>query len=59
MHNFKLKKYKFKYLVDNMIIDLWFFGNFLSIENIKRKCNLTVEFSKCTSNKKKLSEVII
>ena len=42
---------KFKYLVDDITIDLWFPGNFVSMEHIKRKCNLVVEFSKYSSNK--------
>ena len=35
------------------VVNLWFYGNFLSIEDIrKKKCNLMIYLSKFTSNKK-------
>ena len=46
MHNFISQKLKLKYLIDDIVID-FFFRNFISM-----KCNLTVRFSKFTSNKK-------
>ena len=45
-------------MIDDITIDLQFFGNFASIENIRRKCNPKVDFSKFISNKKILIEVI-
>ena len=33
-------------------------GNFANIENIIRKCNIKVDLSKFTSNKKNLSRVV-
>ena len=50
---------KFKYLIDDMTIDLWSFGNFASIEDIKRNCNPMVDLSKFISNKKIFSEIVI
>ena len=35
MHNFILQK--FEHLIDDIVIDLWLFGNFASIEDIKKK----------------------
>ena len=46
------KKLKFKYLIDDITIDLLFFWNFTRIEDIIRTYNPTVRFSKFTSNKK-------
>ena len=41
-------------MTDDIAIDLWFFENFASIENIRRKCNIMVDLLKFTSNKKKI-----
>ena len=41
-------------MIDDIAIDLWFFENFASIENIRRKCNIMVDLSKFTSNKKNI-----
>ena len=49
----------FKQLIDNTIIDLWSSTNFSSMEGIKRKCNLMMDLSKFTYNKKILSEVVV
>ena len=49
---------QFKQLIDDIVIDLQYFGNFASIENIRRKCNPKVDFSKFISNKKILIEVV-
>ena len=51
IHNFKLQKLKFKHLIDNITIDLLFFWNFASMEDIIRTCNLIFRFTKFTSNK--------
>ena len=45
-------------MIDNITIDLQFFENFANIEDIRRKCNQNVDFSKFISNKKILIEVI-
>ena len=44
-------------MIDNIAIDIWFLGNFASMDNIRRKCNLIVDLSKFTSNKKILNKV--
>ena len=49
----------YKILIDNIVIDLWSFEKFANIKDIRRKCNLIVDLSKFTSNKKILSEVIV
>ena len=43
---------KFKHLIDNITIDLWFSWNFSCMEDIIRTCNPIIRFSKFTSNKK-------
>ena len=58
MHNFKLKKLKFKQFIDKITIDLWFFRNFTSMEDIRRRYNQMVDLSKFTSNKRILSKVV-
>ena len=35
-------------------INLWSYWNFVSIEDIKRKCNIMMDLSKFTSNKKNI-----
>ena len=54
------KNLKFENLNDDIGIDFWYFRNFASMNDIKIKCNILVDLSKFTSNKKKkvLSEVI-
>ena len=59
MHNFKLQNMQFKQFVDGITIDIKFFRNFTSIEDIKRRCNPIVDLSKFTSNKKILSNVVV
>ena len=49
----------YKILIDNIVIDLWSFEKFANIEDIRRKCNLIVDLSKFTSNKKILSKIIV
>ena len=58
MYKFTLKISKFKTLIDDIVIDLWFYWNFARINYIRRKCNLIVYLSKFISNRKILSEVI-
>ena len=50
---------KFKHLIDNIVTNFLFYGNFASMKNIIKKCNPIVNFSKFTSNKKILSGVVI
>ena len=52
MYNFILQNSKFKHLSNSIAIDFWFYWNFTSMEDIKRKCNPIVDLSKFTSNKK-------
>ena len=49
---------QFKQLIDDITIGLSFSRKFASIENIKRKCNLIVDLSKFTSNKKIFSKTV-
>ena len=42
------KNLKFNYLIDDINIDIWFYGNFTSIEDIRRKYNPIVNLSKFT-----------
>ena len=42
------KNLKFNYLIDDINIDIWFYGNFASIEDIRRKYNPIVNLSKFT-----------
>ena len=53
----KKKTLKFKYLIDDITIRLWFSENFASMKNIRRKYYPMVNLSKFTSNKKILSAV--
>ena len=52
MHGLDPKNMKFKYLIDEVDIDFWFFWNFACMENIIRIYNSIVKFSKFTFNKK-------
>ena len=49
------KNFKFKRLIDDIAIDILFFGKFSSMVHVRRKCNPTVDLSKFTSNKMILS----
>ena len=51
------KNLKFKYLIDDIVIDLRFSRNFVNMQDIRRKCNLMMNLSKFTSNKNILSRV--
>ena len=55
----KYKNLKFKYLIDNITIDIWFSRNFPSMEDISRKYNQMVDLSKFTSNKKILRKFVV
>lgn len=50
VHNFKPKKVKFKYLIDNTVIGLRSFINFASVKDIIIKCNPTMDLWKFASN---------
>ena len=50
MYNFIIKKLKLKYLIDDIVINFWYFWNFVSMENIIKTFRLTIRFSKFTSN---------
>ena len=52
------KSLQFKQLINDITIDIQSFGNFASIEHIRRKCNSMVDLSKFTYNKNILSEVV-
>ena len=54
----KKKTLKFKYLIDDITIRLWFSENFASMKNIRRTCYLMKDFSKFTINKTLLSGVV-
>ena len=49
---------KFKYLINDIINNIWFNGNFASTKAITRKCNILVNSLKFTLNKKILSGII-
>ena len=51
----KFTSNKFKNFIDDITVDLQFFRNFASMEYIRRRCNLMVNLSKFTFNKKILS----
>ena len=38
MHNFRLKKLKFKYLIDDIAINLGSSENFVTMDDVRRKC---------------------
>ena len=46
-------------MVDDIIIDIWSFGNFANMEDIRRKCNLMIDLSKFTYNKKILNKIVV
>ena len=52
MQNFRYKILIFKFLIDDIVIDVWSSCNFLSIKDIIRECNPIVRFLKFISNKK-------
>ena len=45
-------------MIDDISIDLWSSKNFVSIKNIRIKCNSTVDLSKLIFNKKKIVKFI-
>ena len=55
----KFKNLQFKQFIDDITIDLQFFRNFASMENIRRMCHIMMDLSKFTSNKKTLSKVVV
>ena len=50
---------KFEYLFDDITIHIWSLENFVSVEDIVRKCNPILNLLKFISNKIILSEVIV
>ena len=59
MHTFKLQKScNFKKIIDDTAIDFYFFRNFASVEDIRRRCNPIVDLSKFTSSKKIWNKVV-
>ena len=53
------KNFKFKYLIDDIVIDLRSSRNFVNMKDIRRKCNPIMDLSKFTSNKNILSRVVV
>ena len=58
LYNLRLQKLEIFYLIDNIAIDFWTFGEFSSMLDIRKQWNPIVNLSKFTSNKKILSWVI-
>ena len=54
MYNLDYKSLKFKYLINDIIIDIWSYRNFASMRNIKRKFNSMVKVLKFTYNNKEI-----
>ena len=50
------KNLQLKQFINDIAINLQFSRNFASMEYIRRRCNLMVDFSKFTFNKKILSK---
>ena len=48
---------KFKHLIDNIVINLYYIENFANMKHIRRKCNPTMHYSKFTFNKRIISGV--
>ena len=48
------KNSKFKYLIDDITINIWFYWYLVNIEDIRRKRDPIVDLSKFTFNKKKI-----
>ena len=44
-------------MIDDITINIWFYWYFVSMEDIRRKCDPMVDLSKFIFNKKKLSRV--
>ena len=59
MHNIRLVNFEFKYLIDNITINLGSFRNFANMKDILTKCNPMMNLSKFTSNKKILGAVVV
>ena len=53
INNFKLQK------LDDKVINLGSFENFVDLKDIKRKYNSMINLSKFTSNKKILNEIVV
>ena len=48
MYTLDYKNSKFKNLIDDIAMDIWFSWNFASMKDIKRKCNSMMNLSKFT-----------
>ena len=46
-------------MINSIVIDLWFYGNFVKMNDISRECNLMADLLKFISDKKILSRVIV
>ena len=53
------KNLKFKYLIDDIVIDLILSWNFVNMYGIRRKFNPTIDLLKFVSNKKIYNNVIM
>ena len=54
IYNFRLWNSKFKHLIDDLTINIWFSRSFVSMKDIRKKCNLIIDFSKFMFNKKNI-----
>ena len=43
MYDLDYKNLQFKQIIDGIVIDLWSPRNFVSMNDIRRKCNLIVD----------------
>ena len=50
---------KFKYLIDDIVINFLSYENFVCMKKIRRNCNSIVDLSKFTFNKNILNEVVV
>ena len=50
MHNFRLQKFKFKHVIDDIVIDFLCLKNFASMKDVRRKYNPMIDSSKFTYN---------
>ena len=50
---------KFKYLIDDIVINFLSYKNFVCMKKIRRNCNSIIDLSKFTFNKNILNEVVV
>ena len=53
------KNLKFKHLIDNIVIDIWSFENFVGMRDTKKKMWSNEKLSNFISNKKKISSGVV